>query len=105
MREPFFNWNPPSHNTLTAVCKDDVDNEYDMDKHVISTQNNNDSFDEENSQAVDDTGRPAGEVPRVVDDINHDDTNGHDMDNHVLQNGTRVLPGQSPSPLMSFTPQ
>ena len=29
LREPFFNWNPPSHSTLTAVCKDDVDDEYD----------------------------------------------------------------------------
>ena len=85
LREPFFNWNPPSRNTLTAICKDDVDDKYDMDELVISTQNDNDSIDEENSQAVDDTGRPAGEVPRVVYDINHDDTNGHDMDKHVLQ--------------------
>ena len=85
LREPFFNWNPPSRNTLTAICKDNVDDDYDMDKHVIPTQNDNDSFDEENSQTVVDTGRPAGEVPRVIDDINRDDTNGHDMDEHVLQ--------------------
>ena len=45
-REPFFNWNPPSHNTLTAVCEDDVDDEYDMDEHFISTQNENDGIDE-----------------------------------------------------------
>ena len=83
LREPFFNWNPPSRNTLAAICEDDVDDEYDMDKHVTLTQNDNDSFDEENSQADDDTGRPDGEVPRVVDDINSDDTNGHNMDRHV----------------------
>ena len=83
LREPFFNWNPPSCNTLTAVCKDNVDDKYDMDKHVISTQNDNDNIDEVNSQADHDTGRPDGEVPRVIDDINRDDTNGHDMDAHV----------------------
>ena len=35
LREPFFNWNPPSCNTLTAICEDHFDYEYDMDKHVI----------------------------------------------------------------------
>ena len=38
LREPFFNWNPPSHNTLMAVCIDDVNDKYDMDEHVQQTQ-------------------------------------------------------------------
>ena len=58
LREPFFNWNPPSRNTLTAVCIDDVNDEYD-------------SLDEENSQAVNDTDRPAGEIPKVVNNNNY----------------------------------
>ena len=48
-------------------------NEHDMDKHVLHTQNDHDRLDEENSQAVDDNNRPAGEVPRVVVDNNYND--------------------------------
>ena len=44
-----------------------------MDEHVLQTENNSNSFDEENSQAVDDTDRPAGEVPQVVNDNNYND--------------------------------
>ena len=73
LREPFFNWNPPSRNTLMAVCNDDVDDKYDMDEHVLQTQNDTDSFDEENSQVVDNIDRPAGEVPQVIDDNNYND--------------------------------
>ena len=39
LREPFFNWNPLSHNTQTAVSNDDVNDKYDMDEHVLQTQN------------------------------------------------------------------
>ena len=48
-----------------AVCKDNVDDEYDMDEHVIHTDNN---IDEENSQAVDDIDISAGVVPQAVND-------------------------------------
>ena len=47
LREPFFNWNPPSPNTIMAVCKDDVDDEHDMDEHKLLTDHNINSFDEE----------------------------------------------------------
>ena len=36
-------------------------------------KNNPDSLDEENSQAVNDTDRPAGEVPQVFNDNNYND--------------------------------
>ena len=44
-----------------------------MDKHVLLKLYNNitDSFDEENSQAVNDIDRPAGVVPQVVNDNNY----------------------------------
>ena len=62
LREPLFNWNPPSCNTLTAICKDDE-----------QTDNNNYSFDEENSQAINNINIPAGVVSQVVIDYNHKD--------------------------------
>ena len=31
MREPYFSWNPPIHNTLTAVCESDIDDQYKID--------------------------------------------------------------------------
>ena len=53
-----------------AVSNDDVNDKYDMHEHVLQTQNDSDSF-EEDSQAVNNTDRPAGEVPHVVDDNNY----------------------------------
>ena len=46
-----------------------------MDEHVLQTDNNNNSFDEENSQAVNDIDRPAGVVPQ---DVNNNDYNDND---------------------------
>ena len=73
LREPFFNWNPPSRNTLMAVCKDDVDDEHDMDEHKLLTDNDIDSLDEENSQAVYNIDRSAGVVPQAVNDNDYND--------------------------------
>ena len=44
-----------------------------MDEHVLQTHNNIESFDEENSQDVDDIDIPAGVVPQVVDDNDNND--------------------------------
>ena len=122
MREPFFSWNPPTHNTLTAVCEDDIDDEYDMDEHVTLTQNDDDddSFDEENSQAVVDTSRPDGEVPQAVVGINGININGHDLNRLdvnncyndlgsiprivVAQNGNKGSAGEVPQSLDVVSP-
>ena len=121
MREPFFSWNPPTCNTLTAVCEDDIDDEYDMDEHVTLTQNDdNDSFDEENSQAVVDASRPDGEVPQVIVGINGVNINGHNLNIHdvnncyndlgsiprimVAQNGNKGSAGEVPGSLEVVSP-
>ena len=78
-----LNWIPPSRNTLTAVCMDDVDAEHDMDKHDPSTNNDIDSFDEVNSQAVvdyDNINRSAGVVPQAVNDNGYNDNDNISFD-------------------------
>ena len=56
-----------------VVCKDDIVDKHDMDEHKLLTDHNIDSFDEENSQAVDDIDRSAGVVPQAVVDNDYND--------------------------------
>ena len=44
-REPFYNWNPPTRNTLVAVCKNDID-----DQNKIDDQFDVDDFDHDVDQ-------------------------------------------------------
>ena len=48
LREPYYNWNPPSCNILTIACDSDVDDSLELPD--FSLQNNNviNSFDGEN---------------------------------------------------------
>ena len=39
LREPSFSWNPPIRNTLTAVCKNDIDNQHDYDDSLEDAVN------------------------------------------------------------------
>ena len=97
LREPSFNWNPPIHNTLTAVCEEDIDDEYDMDKHVTLTQNDNDdnSLDKVNSQVVAVTNIPDGEVLQAVVVSNGVDIIEHNMHRHDKNNHSNDL-GSTP---------
>ena len=42
MKEPSFSWNPPIRNTLTAVGKNDIDDQFDFDDIETLSQNDND---------------------------------------------------------------
>ena len=58
MKEVSFNWNPPIHSTLTAVCKNDIDDQLEIDDFAESTQidgstQNDDQNDNNHSFVVD----------------------------------------------------
>ena len=38
-REPFYNWNPPTRNTLVAVCKTDIDDQNEIDDQFEVDEN------------------------------------------------------------------
>ena len=42
LKEPSFIWNPPICNTLTAVCKNNIDNQLDFSDFEAQSQNDND---------------------------------------------------------------
>ena len=31
LKDPFYNWNPPTHNALVAVCSNDIDDQNEID--------------------------------------------------------------------------
>ena len=40
LKEPTFSWNPPICDTLTAVCKNDIDDHIDFDYDDSNTDSN-----------------------------------------------------------------
>ena len=70
MREPSFSWNPPICNTLMAVCKGDIDNQYNFDKNDIVTQH-------DSSDAGDVTMNPVEEVLQADGDSHNVDITDH----------------------------
>ena len=42
LKEPSFSWNPPIHNTRTAVCKNDIDDQNDFSDIETQSQIDND---------------------------------------------------------------
>ena len=49
-REPFYNWNPPTRNTLVAVCKTDIDDQNEIDDQFEVDENMTLTFDSQQQQ-------------------------------------------------------
>ena len=78
MREPSFSCNPPICNTQTAVCKGDIDDQFDFDNNDTTTKNDSDddSYDKANSHAGDITMTPVEEfLQKNGDSLNNDKAN------------------------------
>ena len=76
LREPSFSWNPPICNTLMAVGKDDIDNQFDFDdnKTMSQTDTDDNSFGEADSHTGDVTMAPVEDFLQVNgEDPRHDD--------------------------------
>ena len=63
LKEPTFSWNPPIHDTLTAVCKNDIDDQIDFDLDDLDTDGN--GFEVTDSSAEGDTTTPVDAVIQV----------------------------------------
>ena len=93
MKEPSFSWNPKIRNTLTAVGKDDIDDQFDFDNNETSFQIDSDdnSVGEAESQTGDITMAPVKEFLQVNgDDPSHDD-DATPTDNVTITNTEEFL--------------
>ena len=67
LKEPSFSWNPPIRNTIMAVGKDDIDDQFDFDnkKTLSQTDNNDNSFGKSDSHTGDVTMTPVEDFLQV----------------------------------------
>ena len=70
LKEPYISWNPPIRNTLTAVGKDDIDDQFDFDDNETLSQTDNDdnSFVKADSHTGDVTMTPVEDFLQVNGD-------------------------------------